>query len=90
MIIHDITRLIVLLIEKPRTVSMRGFSLYTDTFPAVFFFAVFAAVNFFFRIGKEKGMCQPLLNRRNAAGIFAFDDIDKLFGKLQHLFLDNR
>ena len=56
-------------------------------FPAVFLFAVFAAVNFFFRVCQEEDMIQSLLDRRDAAGIFAFDDVGELFRQMQHLFV---
>ena len=47
-------------------------------FLSIFFFAIFAAVNFVFRIGEDKDMIQFLLDGGNAARIFAFDHIGDL------------
>ena len=53
----------------------------------VLFFAVFAAINLLFRIGKDEDMLQFLLHRCDAAGIAAFDHVYDLFWKLQLLLL---
>ena len=54
----------------------------------IFFFAVFTAVNFFFRICKYEDMIQSLLDRSDAARILAFDHVHNLLRQLQ-LFLCN-
>ena len=41
----------------------------------IFFFAVFTAVNFFFRICKYEDMIQSLLNRSDTTRIFTADHI---------------
>ena len=58
-------------------------------FSSVFFFAVLAAVNFFFFICQEEYMIQPLLDGSDAAGVFAFDHIGDLFWKLQLFFVND-
>ena len=59
------------------------------TFASVFLFAVFAAVYFFFRIGKDEYMIQTLLDRSDAARVFAFDNICDLFRKFQDPFFND-
>jgi hypothetical protein len=58
-------------------------------FSGVFFFAVFAAIDFFFFICQNKDLIQTLLNRRNAPRILTGNDIYNLFRKVQGSFLDD-
>ena len=53
----------------------------------VFFFAVFAAVDFLFFIGQEKDLVKLLLDGSDTARIPAGDDILDLLWKMQLLFL---
>ena len=52
----------------------------------IFLVTVLAAVKFLLFIGQIEDMVESLLDGCDAAGIFAVDDVDQLFGKLQ-LFL---
>ena len=54
-----------------------------------FLFAVFAAVDLFLRIGQDKDVRQFLLDRSDAPGIFAFDDILDFLGQHQLFFLND-
>ena len=58
-------------------------------FSSVFLFAVFASVDFFFRICQHKNVIQPLLDGSDAARVFALDHVYNLFRKSQFLFLHN-
>ena len=53
----------------------------------VFFFAVFAAVDFLFFIGQEEDLVKLLLDGSDTARIPAGDDILDLLWKVQLLFL---
>ena len=59
------------------------------TFAAIFLFTVFASVNFFFRVGKDKYLIQTLLDGSDAARVLAFDNICDLLWKFQDPFLND-
>ena len=50
-------------------------------------FAVFAAVDLLFFIGKDENVGKTLLDRGDAAGILALDDVPDLSGEHQFLFV---
>ena len=56
---------------------------------AVFFLTVFTAIHFLLFIGKNKNMGKSLLDRGDAPGVFAADDIFNLFGKKKLLLGDD-
>ena len=58
-------------------------------FAAIFLFAVFTSVNFFFRVGKDKYLIQTLLDGSDAARVLAFDNICDLLWKLQDSFFND-
>ena len=53
----------------------------------VFFFAVFAAIDFILRICQYKDMVQALLDGSDTPGVLAADHIGDLFGKMETFFL---
>lgn len=53
----------------------------------IFFFTVFAAVNFFCLIGEKEDLVEFLLNGSDAAWVLAPDDILYLFWHVKLLFL---
>src|SRR5699024_6407043 len=55
----------------------------------ILFFAVHAPVDFLLRVSQDEYMVQLLLDRGDAPGILAPDDIFYLLGKMERLFLDN-
>ena len=52
-----------------------------------FFFAVFAAIQFLFLVGKNKDVRKFLFDGSDAAGIFAADHVFDLLGEMEALFL---
>ena len=55
-------------------------------FIAIFFFTVFAAVDFFFFICQDKDVGKLLLNRSDTARVFTSEDIFDFFGERQREF----
>mgnify|MGYP000476616708 CR=1 FL=1 len=55
----------------------------------IFFFAVFAAVYFFVRIGQYEDMIQSLLNRSDTTRIFTADHIADFVRKVKTFFRNN-
>ena len=73
--------LIILLIPSKGTAGLSA------VWIPVFFFAVFAAVDFLFFIGQEEDLVKLLLDGSDTARIPAGDDILDLLWKMQLLFL---
>ena len=72
---------VILLIPSKGTVGLSAVGI------PVFFFAVFAAVDFLFFIGQEEDLVKLLLDGSDTARIPAGDDILDLLWKMQLLFL---
>ena len=80
MIIHDITRLIVLL--RNRKNGSSTFLVEEPFFPLfMLFITVLAAVNLVFLVGKIKNMRKLLFHGSDAARILAVDHVDQTLRK---------
>lgn len=78
-------------IEYPHH-GLHGFSFFKAaglSMPAVFLFAVFAAVDLILLICEDKYMIKLLLDGSDASRILAFDHIPDLFGKRKRFFGDD-
>jgi hypothetical protein len=55
----------------------------------IFFLAVFAAVNFFFLVGEDKYLVEPLLHGGDAPRVLAADDVRHLLRQREDFFLND-
>ena len=72
--------------------GLYGFSFFEAaglSVPAVFLFAVFAAVDLIFLICEDKHMIKLLLDGSDASWVLAFDYVPDLFGKRKRFFGDD-